>query len=551
VLSPEHGVRNNKGYALPGRFWTLAERLKAKGYATGGVASSMVLRRATGIDQGFDFYDDPAEVRLRDPTLAFAQRRGEASVVKAQRWLDAREPGAPFFLFLHLFEPHAPYDPPEPFASRYAERPYDGEVAYTDGLVGQFLEHLKQRQLYDRSLVILLSDHGEGLGDHVEQEHGLLLYREALQVPLMVKLPGQARAGERVERVVGLVDVLPTILDLLGLEREGLPGHALLAPGGPPAERVLYSETFFGLEQYGFAELRSALQDDAHYIQAPRPELYDLVRDPAEERNLLPDKRPPAQLLRALAAVGEGARALAAVSPEEAERLAALGYIGGPGGEEPPVSDRPDPKDKVHLVVEFWANVARLGKTDSLVPETRVRELMEELGIRSKSESITRAVAHNFLRAGRPQAAAELMAGFSDSKVADTQLTLGEIAAALERPDAARRHFERALALDPSHAGGYRDLGVLLLAAGRGDEAWNALGVVHARAGRKAAAIDAWRRAVAADPELADTWRNLSLVLLETGDRVGAREALERYAALVQGSERRRAEAELARLGGR
>src|SRR5262245_8823699 len=258
LLPPQHGVRNNVGYALPERFVTLAERLQAAGYRTGAVVSSMVLRADTGIAQGFQSFEAPSAARLRNPSHAFPQTQGDASLDKALRWLGGVQPGERVFLFLHLFDPHAPYAPPEPYKSEYAAQPYDGEVAYTDSLIARFVATLKQMGLYDRALVLFVSDHGEGLLDHGEQEHGIFLYREALQVPLLLKLPGGRRGGERVARPVGLVDVVPTLIGLLGLPADPeLPGRSLLAAEQGGAERVIYAESFFGREQYGFSELRS------------------------------------------------------------------------------------------------------------------------------------------------------------------------------------------------------------------------------------------------------------------------------------------------------
>src|SRR5262245_25328038 len=165
---PQHGVRNNVGYGLPEKFTTLAERLKAAGYRTGGVVSSMVLRADTGIAQGFDTYEAPSARRVRNPAHAFPQTQGDASLQKALSWLEGAKPGEPFFLFLHLFDPHAPYEPPEPFRTEFKDRLYDGEVAYTDSLLARLVEALQQRGLYDGALLVFVSDHGEGLLDHGE-----------------------------------------------------------------------------------------------------------------------------------------------------------------------------------------------------------------------------------------------------------------------------------------------------------------------------------------------------------------------------------------------
>src|SRR3989441_11030582 len=217
LLPAEHGVRRTLGYRFDGNAHkTLARILRTHGYATGAAVSAYVLRGATGIDDSLDFFDDRVggEVEwTRD--LSLLQRRGGETARRALTWV-GRVKAGPFFLFLHIYEPHLPYEPPEPFRSRYGAT-YDGEVAASDGVVGEFLAQLKRDGIYDRAIVLLVSDHGEGLGDHGEQEHGILLYREVLHVPLLLKLPGSREAGTRVGRPVGLVDIVPTIAALLKL----------------------------------------------------------------------------------------------------------------------------------------------------------------------------------------------------------------------------------------------------------------------------------------------------------------------------------------------
>ncbi len=250
---------------------------------------------------------------------------------------------------LHLYEPHAPYRPPEPWRSRHSD-PYDGEIATADALVGDFLAELDRRGLYERALVVLLSDHGEGLGDHGEDEHGLLLYREGIQVPLVVKLPGAARAGERVRRNVALIDVVPTILDLLRIPAgRSLPGVSLLAAGAqaPPSDRTIYSETMYPLIHFGWSDLASIVSGDLHLIDGLRPELFDLARDPGERRDrALEERRPLAAMRRALATID---RTLLPPAPADAETVAALGalgYLGTPAPDQDGAA-LADPRDRV------------------------------------------------------------------------------------------------------------------------------------------------------------------------------------------------------------
>src|SRR5262245_15079853 len=205
LLPPQTGVRDNLGYALGDGPPTIASFLKAQGYATGGAVSAIVLSHATGVSRGFDFYEDNVEPTRFSQAISRVQRDGEETAGVLEDWIGPRS-DQPFFAFLHLFEPHSPYEPPEPFASKY-RLPYDGEIARADQIVGRFVKYLQDQEVYDRALVIFMSDHGEGLNDHGEDEHGVLLYREAIHVPLFVKFPRSRRAGETVSAPVALTDL--------------------------------------------------------------------------------------------------------------------------------------------------------------------------------------------------------------------------------------------------------------------------------------------------------------------------------------------------------
>ncbi len=328
LLPPEHGVRNNVGFAFDGRSHAhLPGLLKARGYATGAAVSSYVLRGETGIAALFDAYEDSLDPRTGGG-FADQQRGGALTAALAKRWI-GEHAALPFFYFFHVYEPHVPWDPPEPYKSRYAD-PYDGEVAAADAVLGQLLDFLRERGLYDRALVIVTSDHGEGLGDHGEEQHGILLYREAIQVPLFLKLPGGRRAGETVRRPVQLADIAPTVAELVGIQPpETTTGRSLLdADGGET--RTLYAETLYPRLHLGWSELQSIVDGRFHYIHGPRPELYELASDAGETRDLA--AREPETLARMQAALGRvpsGVPAAPAnVDPAVAARLAALGYVG-------------------------------------------------------------------------------------------------------------------------------------------------------------------------------------------------------------------------------
>ena len=361
----ETGVRDNVGFVVKSSERLLPQMLRERGYTTGGVVSTYVLRKATGVNQGFDFFDD--EMPPDSPELAIeqGQRDGAESEAIAERWLDQQR-SQRVFLFLHLYEPHAPYSPPATYAEYTA---YDGEIAYADEIVGRLIRYLKSHQLYDRSTIVLLSDHGEGLGDHGEQAHGLFLYDEAIHVPLIVKQAGSTGGGRRIRDIVQHVDVAPTILDLA---KAPIPGNlrgrslkpVLEGTGGLPAQAV-YSEALYGRYHFGWSELTALTDARYRFIQAPDHELYDLERDPHERQNVADDSgRAQAHdaLRGALGRVLAGVTidAPGKVSAEERERLQALGYVGAqtevtraPGG------TLPDPKD-THAILETYREALAL-----------------------------------------------------------------------------------------------------------------------------------------------------------------------------------------------
>jgi arylsulfatase A-like enzyme/Flp pilus assembly protein TadD len=355
LLPYQHGVRDNIGYRLSPKTTTLASFLRQLGYATGGAVSAFVLDHATGIAQGFDEYLDDVEMRTPGEALGQVQRSGAVTEELLEEWIGKQPPEKPLFAFLHLYEPHSPYDPPEPFRSRYATRPYDGEIAAADATVGRFLSFLKSKQIYDRAIVVFLSDHGEGLGDHGEDEHGIFLYREELRVPLFVKLPGGARAGERIGPPAGLVDVFPTVAALLGEKVPApLAGEPLLASDAQPGSgRRLYAETLYPRLHFGWSDLASLTDQRYQYIEAPRPELYDWTHDPAEKVDLSAALPPAFRSMRAqLLATERPLQAPGAADAETIRKLASLGYLAS-RAPDAASKDLPDPKDRIQTVGRF------------------------------------------------------------------------------------------------------------------------------------------------------------------------------------------------------
>ena len=339
VYPPIHGVRENVGYALDERLPTLAEDMAGAGRRTGGFVSAFVLDGRWGIDRGFDRYYDEFKVQdMGTLNIASVQREGTETIDQAEAWLDDVA-GAPFFLWLHLFEPHDPYEAPEPFAARYPKRPYDAEVAYADSLVGRLREMLEGRNLLDRTLLVVTGDHGEGLGDHGEYFHGFFVYDSTVRVPLIVRLPEGRLGGRRVDAAVSHVDLRPTILDALGLSsppvdsRQGGRSLLPLVLGMDDSERFAYIESYYSLYHYGWAPLRAIHTGPLKFIDAPEPELYRLTDDPGEAENVVRRTRVEARELRdrllLMISEFEGTGAGEAAPPDlDQETLAQLQALG-------------------------------------------------------------------------------------------------------------------------------------------------------------------------------------------------------------------------------
>jgi choline-sulfatase len=450
LLPGENGVRDNLGYVLEAkRHPHLPRTLKGAGYATGAAVSAYVLRAETGMSEDFDFYDSAIDVKTSE-ALGRSQRPGKETAALAETWMHTVD-GKPFFLLLHLYEPHAPYEPPAPFAGRY-KLPYDGEIATADAIVGDFLADLKARGTYDKAIVVLLSDHGEGLAEHGEQEHGVFLYREALQVPLLLKLPGGRLGGTRVAAPAALIDLFPTLARLVGAPAPPeLKGASLLdlRDGKTPA-RSLYAETYYPRLHLGWSELTSLLSDRFHYIRGPRPELFDLAADPGERQNVLEEQRRAyAALRQELDGYLRPLAAPAAADEESAKKLAALGYLGTSAVDTK--GPLPDPKDRIGTLKDFGLafreyEAERYAQAvpafERLVAANpRMVDAWEHLGLAlqklGRKEEALAAL----------QKAMDLSGG-----VAHVALSTATLLSEMGRLDEARRHAELGLAASPASA---------------------------------------------------------------------------------------------------
>jgi arylsulfatase A-like enzyme/Tfp pilus assembly protein PilF len=510
----DHGVRDNAGFRFPSGRPTLATLLEARGYATGAFISAFPLDSRFGLARGFGVYDDAfVDAAPRAPLLE-QERRGADTVALARRWLDAHA-GARTFCWVHLYEPHAPYAPPEPFASRYRDEPYAGEVAAADAALEPLLRPILEAGADGHTLVVLTGDHGESLGEHGEATHGVFAYEATLRVPLIVYAPAVLARGVVAEEARH-VDIVPTVLDALGVAAPGgLRGRSLLTlaagrDSGPP--QTTYFESLAPSLNRGWAPLRGIIRGDLKYIDLPLPELYDLSADPREARNLVEARSTDARALRELLAASAAAPAQGPRIGETAEaraRLESLGYVTRSAPARDRYTERDDPKRLVALDAKLQEAVrlytsgdrpAALALSQALVrerPDMRVA-WMTLAQIQRDTGSLDAAIAS--LR--RAHALAP-----DDSQ---TTSLLG--AYLTERGDAAGAIGLMA----PAAAGDGADLQLLV-----------ALGVAQARAGRSADAVATLERARAADPSSAALLVDLGTVRLMANQRMEARRAFD------------------------
>src|SRR6266513_909430 len=362
LLSGVHDFAANK---LNPTQATLASVLKENGYTTGAVIGSAVLDSSSGLNHGFDFYYDHFDFnRLQESNLDEMERPGDIVADVTLDWL-SKNYQKKFFLWMHLYDPHYPYRPPAPYSEQYKDRPYDGEIAFADAQVGRLLEFLKNKGLYQSTLIVLSGDHRESLGEHGEKTHGFFIYNATLHVPLIVHLPGGVHA-RTVANLVNLADLMPTVLAALNIQIPAqVQGQSLLPIISPKKEdnaRSLYAETFLPRLHFNCSELRGVETENYHFIDAPKPELYDLSKDPGETQNLYADKKAVSEEMRSkLAAViqqytaGQELAEKTGLDPALMERLKSLGYAGFSGGSNSGANIHalPDPKDRIQTYELF------------------------------------------------------------------------------------------------------------------------------------------------------------------------------------------------------
>lgn len=543
LLPPRHGVRDNGGYVLDARHRTLASLLKSEGWQTGAFVGAFVLDSKWGLNQGFDTYIDRFDVsKYQQVSLGGVARRATEVVDNAMPWLE-QHASRRFFAWLHFYDAHTPYDPPEPFRSRFGDRRYAGEIAYVDHEIGRVLRWLDTRGIADRTIVVAIGDHGESLNEHREATHGLFVYDATLRVPFIVRAPYESMRNRRVPGTVRTEDVMPTVLDLAGRAApNGLQGRSLVRLMTGEARDLnleAYSESLYARNHFGWSELKALRAGRFKYIATTRPELYDVEADPGELKNLFDARRQIAErMAAALARVAvEEADASAgpsAVDPETRERLAALGYIGS-FTETPrePGSALPDPKDKIDIF-NLMTAAREAGADDSQATLNRLEKVVAQdpnvldawvmLGNEYFKQADFKAAAEHYRKALAINPAYDLAI-----------VNLAGAYRALRDYKAAIVGYERYLEKDPHNAWIRYQLGELYVETGdlaRAESAFqqsliddtrvaaarNALGVIAFRRGDVAGAERHIRAALAQKPDVRLAHFNLALIAEHRGE---------------------------------
>jgi choline-sulfatase len=510
LLPSSHGVTD---FAVPlaPTHATLAELLKGNGYHTAAFIGAVILDSRTlapGLDRGFDFYDNFPEHSQTKARWGRVERRGMEVVQHAEAWMTAH-PAGPHFVWIHLYDPHDPYEPPPPYSQTYKDRLYDGEIAYADSALERFIGYLKKAGRYDNALIVVVGDHGEGLGEHHEDTHGIFLYDSTTHVPLIMKtsmrtpakLPAQGHPDQVVKAQVRTTDILPTIADWMGIKPPArLDGESLkpYMDGAENKDRTAFGETDYPL-RFGWAPLRSVRADGFKFIEAPRPELYDLHADPEELANHYQPSDLTVQRFRGMLAEikaqapAQPSGAEAQSSQGSSDALKALGYQGQPGAGTPSnsteTSQLPDPKDRIEE--QNLLHSAMIASDDNRTDQAR-HALEKVLQLDPKSLTALRQLGELELHAGDYVRAAEHLklardagdataafyegqareksgdfAGARDALEASLKLTpgqfparllLGQVYLGLKDPKNAEDQFEAALLLQPESAEAQQDL---------------------------------------------------------------------------------------------
>ena len=569
---PAHGVRSNGSFELSDDAVTLAERLKAAGYRTRAFVSAMVLHRSRNLDQGFDEYDDELWSQQHKRAALIRERSANSTMNLVLGWLDSNSPGAssnsPYFLWVHLFDPHAPYRPPAEDAKR-APTPYDGEIASVDRQIGRLLEALRTRGELDDTILVFTSDHGESLGEHGESTHAIFIYQSTVHIPWIVRFPAKLPVGRVYEGPVRTVDLMPTVLGLAGLapgESQGTDLSRAFAGEAPSSFPLQYSESLYPELEYGMAPLYGLRSERWTYIRAPRPELYDRVEDPGETRNLLDASHAAApeesqaraaefdQKLSEMLANSERIARVAKATPidaQTAEMLKALGYAVDPEAKQG--MEGMDPKDGLPIYAEVQAGRQLMlgGKYAECIK--RLKPLLRQM---PKLVSALNTTASCEQRLRRTKGAAEHYR--KSLEVTPGQefalIQLGRVLIADRQIEEARGTILKALDVVPDSMEAMSLMGYVEIFAGQLDAAaaWfhksieadpnfsrSYVGLGDLRFGEQkyAEAMRWYEKAVEIQHRHTDAWLQAATCAIKTGDTTRARKLLESGARANPGLE--------------
>lgn len=582
TLPTYHQVRNNGVYALGAEQVTLAEVLKDKGFRTAALVASFSVDSRFGLGQGFDLYDDNFQEGVPFKALN-SERKAEQVFEVFSAWLDKVEAG-PFFAWVHFFDPHAPYNPPSPYGENFAERPYDGEVAYMDFMVGAVMNKVRQKGLMDRTLVVIAGDHGEAFGEKGESGHGVFLYEMAVKVPLLLYAEGRIPRQLVIPQRVRLIDIMPTVLDMLAVPAPAaVQGESLLPYVQKKKSEDLecYIETFYPKENFGWSPLLGLISGSWKYIRAPKEELYDLKADPEEQKNALGSKPQAAGEWRARleqvvksssGSAGGGRRTLTA---DEEARLRSLGYV---DYRDPAAKGGDDPKDKVdelrmvqeaekldfegnfqgaadlhQKLLDLHPNVPT-GYVNLALAQARQQKFDQAIATLNQglekipgSELLLSRLGYTYLVTGRPDDALATMKQVLDINPGNIE-ALTATAVILDNQGSkedARSFFERALAVEPENKFLRLSYASSLTSSGRLNDAISvyaglledypkdtnihqALGIAYGQSGDLDRAIAAFKESTYINPTPA-AYFNLALAYRQKGDIAEAIRYFERY----------------------
>ncbi len=547
-----HGVRDNGGFIVPQELITMAEVFKDRNYQTSAFVAAYVLDSKWGLNQGFDTYFDQFDLsKYKSISLGNVQRRGDEVIDEALRWLDLHKQGR-FFTWIHLYDPHTPYEPPSPFREKYPNRPYVGEIAYTDSQLGRLWNYLEENNLIDNTILIFASDHGESLGEHQESTHGFFIYQEGIHVPLIFVTPFKDLHGIRRKEVVSLVDIMPTVLEMEEiLFPSQVQGKSLL-PLFFDEERndgnFAYAETYYPRFHYGWSELKSIQDGRFKLIIAPELELYNLISDPDEQINLFASHPEETRRLMRIAEqfMSESSQGsfdidFRHIDEETRQKLAALGYIGTFTDQSSLEGKRlGNPKEKIVVFNQ-------LSKSKELMLEEKYDEAVALIkGIITEDPDVIDAyftmgnlyfkkhefknaldsffkvlekrpsdtfniinIANCYMGLGEIDEAEKFVLSIIDSILPDSQLyyILGNIKSLKEEQDEAIKYYKECLRLNPSSASGY-----------------NALGGIYVVQKRWADAEKYLFKAQELNPKIRNLHYNLALIHEERGELVKAAE---------------------------